>query len=117
MQTATQDKLDRIKNYHTRYEVIVVDTTGEFRSILVGYTSRKSLPGLLALAQKQGAALIRVLAISEHDRFHRGGQSLGVPSLCVGRWLIQFSGRTQRQAYIEGERPFCGNMESLELVA
>lgn len=84
----------------TRYE-ITARRNGH--SVLIGYTPRRSKPGLLAALQKHGPALVAFLGVGDDDRitFH------GSPAhAMVGEWRLGFTGRTQARAKQEGELPF-----------
>lgn len=106
-------KLDRIKNYATRYEVVAVHLTGAYRSFLIGYTARKSLPGLLATIRMNGEKLCNLLGVTDDHRMNK----LPGSALDLGNgWTVKFSGRTQRDAYLEGELSFVGTMTALEAV-
>lgn len=92
-------KLERLRLFATRYEVELVHPDG--RRVLLGYTARKSRPGLRALARPRVAAIWRWLGVpqgSETTWAKRG------PEIRVwGGGAIRFSGRTQRDAIMEGE--------------
>ena len=107
----TAEKLARITRYATKYEVIAEHP--EYRSILLGYTGRKSFQGLLVAARQHGEQLVDLLGLTTDHRADRQGSTL----LLGNGWSIRFSGRTQREAYTEGERPFVANMDNLEPVA
>lgn len=104
MATATMDadlarKLDRLKNYRTRYELVA---EGPFGRILVLYSDRNNQRGLLEAVCKNGEAFAKVT----------GGETItigkrhGMPATCPNGVKVFWSGRTQREAYIEGPLPF-----------
>ena len=87
-----------LENQPTRYE-ITASKNGH--TALVGYTPRKSRDGLLAMVRKNGA---RFAAFTGDDNLLFGAHAAdgGVS----GGWVIQFTGRTQREALSEGQHPF-----------
>lgn len=84
----------------TRYE-ITARRNG--CSVLIGYTPRRSKPGLLAALQKHGPALVAFLRLGDDDQitFHDSP-----PHAVVSGWRLGFTGRTQASARQEGELPF-----------
>lgn len=101
MEKILEQKLAWIKNYKTRYEVEMVATDG--RKWLVQYTSQKSRTGLLAAIRKVGESILAVGGASLPDHF----KLTTCQAVEFGNgWIIRFSGRTQREAYLGGELPF-----------
>lgn len=96
----TQEKLQRIHGYVTRYELAAVK--GEHR-ILIGYIVRTSRQGMLDACRKYGSQLVDVLQVHPEQLlvFNRTIQAFE-----LGDWSIRLTGRTQRTAIIEGELPF-----------
>ena len=86
----------------TRYEITARHPDG--RTYLVGYTPRKSRPGLLVAMRKFGAEIIDKLAVAEDDEITWA--TAPTPRAFTGDWIIAFTGRTQRDARMEGEHPF-----------
>jgi hypothetical protein len=92
------EKLARLKNHNTRYEIVL--TNGTDTKYLVLYTARHSQSGLrAAIRQRYDAILVLTggeapFAVKRSDIF-KGRE-----------WRCFFSGRTQREAIIEGELPF-----------
>lgn len=85
-----------------RYEIVARHRSGY--NLLIGYTPRKSRPGLLTAVLKHAPEIIAVLGISESDEIIIETQP---PHCCrVGEWRIVFTGRTEVQAKREGELPF-----------
>lgn len=85
----------------TRYEIIA--SKGN-RSYLIGYTPRVSRSGLLAVMQRHGPDIIRVIDIKEEDEI-RWYTSPRVHAEVAG-WFIGFTGRTQKEAQQAGEVEF-----------
>lgn len=96
----TQDKLQRIHGYATRYELAAVK--GE-RRILIGYIVRRSRQGIRDACRKYGPQLVDVCQVSGNQLlvFNRFSRMME-----LGDWTIRLTGRTQRTAIIEGELPF-----------
>lgn len=91
-------KLARLKNFHTRYEIVA---TKDGQKILAGYTARRGRRGLLGMLSMHAAAWTALTgdnAIQFAKRTADGGT--------MGGWKINFSGRTQREAILGGELPF-----------
>ena len=82
----------------TRYEITARHADG--RELLVVYTSQKSRNGLLKAIRGNAGVLFA------EDEIYGPIFARPLPHMRCGDWLIAFSGRTQRQAYSEGERPF-----------
>ncbi len=101
LSTEHVEKLIRLQNYRTHYEAVVVHHNGEKR--LLAYSGRKPRHGLLAAAQQRGAAVIAFLGLSETDQMSWLKDEL---VLCVTGNVIRWSGRTQRDAIMEGELPY-----------
>jgi len=97
-------ELDRLQHAPTRYEVVL--TTPDGRRLLVGYTPRKSKPGVLRAAQRVGQQIIAAMpGLTDEHRmtWAAGGFNLGNGA------RIALSGRTQRDAIMAGdELPFLG---------
>ena len=90
--TSMACKVSALVNYPTRYEVVLSNGTASY---LVGYTSRKSRPGLMACIRQHGPAILRITELSESARFTWSGP---IAHLGENNWTIRFSGRTQRDA-------------------
>jgi len=96
-------RLESIKNYHTRYEALLVGPEGQ--EILLGYTSRKSRRGLLEMLRRHPDD---VLAFVQRDgTVSYGRQTINFSS----GWRAVFSGRTERDAILLGEKPFITECE------
>lgn len=91
-------KLARIQNRDTRYEV---RATNGSQSVLVGYTPRKGRAGIHSIVTKHAEAITRFMD-ADSIYFERRAAD----GAKMGNWKINFSGRTQRDAYIGGELPF-----------
>ena len=90
----------------TRYEITARHADG--RELLVVYTSQKSRNGLLKAIRGNASVLF------PEDALFYGLSAKPLPHVTCCNWIIGFSGRTQRQAYSEGERPFV--LESVNLL-
>lgn len=98
----TMARLERIARYGTRYE-ITATKAGE-ATLLIGYTPRLSRPGLIDMLRRVGPEVVGRLAIGDKDRIAFGTKPR--PWAETAGWRIAFSGRTQREAIINGEHPF-----------
>ena len=93
----TEEKLARLKNRNTRYEIVL--TNGTDTKFLVLYTAQHSQSGLRAAVRQRYDAILVLggeapFAAKRSDVFNGN------------EWRCFFSGRTQREAIIEGEHPF-----------
>jgi len=95
MQTRTAERLMALRNYSTAYEV-TVSKNGE--TYLLGYTPRKSGPGIVRLIQRRWDVLCNFLSV---EKMHLGRRT---PTDIHGHGCqITFSGRTERDAICNGE--------------
>lgn len=95
--TVMQQKLMKLKNYATRYEIVARRGND---SLLVGYTGRRSRRGLIGMICQQREYVVAKMG----EEFCIEGDAAR-----VGGWSISFSGRTQRDAIVEGELAFIGD--------
>lgn len=103
--TATkQEALAALHNRATRYELAAIK--GEQR-LLVSYTAQRSRQGMLHACRNRAEHIIRVAQVSPDTllMFQRIGTGQGYKAL-MGDWAIQFTGRTQREAIMNGELPW-----------
>jgi len=101
--TATQtEKLARLAHYGSQYEIVAVKA-GE--TVLLGYAARHSRSGLIAVIRRRGEDVVMLTGSEEFTT----GKKAADPITC-GPWLIKFSGRTQREAIMCGERPWIGDV-------
>lgn len=84
----------------TRYELMVEHTSGH--RVLVCYTPRRTLSGLLAAGRERFADLERVTGVKAWDAAGKAAEGLVSQN---GAWTLRFSGRTQREAHAS-ELPF-----------
>jgi hypothetical protein len=116
-----EEKLAQLHNRHTRYEVVVERRSGIVRErhvdaqvILLGYTMRKSRQGLLEVCRRNGQQVIDVLGITADDHLIPAKKAAD-GFVIGGSWQVRFTGRTQRDAIIEGEHTFvCDLARALE---
>lgn len=95
---AQERRLDAMRNRLTTYEVALVTPSGaKFR---VGYTQRRSFRGLLALVVAYEDAIARVSDLTGDEPASRHGGELR-----LGDATVRFTGRTARDAILEGELP------------
>jgi hypothetical protein len=98
MNLTLERKLARIRLRATAYELVA--TMPDRTRVLAGYCAH-GRPAMLSLLRKHGAAWAERLTDTDQIRWPPGGRSC-----LLGPMVIAFSGRTQRQAYLEGELPF-----------
>ncbi len=101
MLTAKQThRLERLRNRGTLYELVAVHAESR-QTILVGYGGNRS-HGRQALRRicEERIDSIRQFAGCQDVRMGKGA------SATCGEWTISWSGRTQRECIIEGERDF-----------
>lgn len=97
------DRLARLHNRPTRYELAATHADG--RKVLIAYSPRRNRQGLLAAARERGELLVK-LAGTDSITFAK----LAAGGATMGAWSIKYTGRTQREAYTEGELPYIGDV-------
>jgi len=97
-------KLARLKNYSTRYELVAYGPNGE--KILVCYTPRKSLRGVIDAIRSRWEECERMAGTDQCYTQKRAEDGCK-----MGAWVIRFSGRTQREAIIDGELRYIGSLD------
>ena len=98
--TATLEaRLERLKNYRTRYELVAEHPDG--RRVLVRYTSRDNRRGLYGALTQDCEG---ICAFFGTDAITFGKRS--ADGATMGEWRLRFTGRTQREAILAGELPF-----------
>jgi hypothetical protein len=96
------NKLARLHNRRTAYELVAVN--GDQR-VLVCYSVERSRNAMFRACCKRGEALVALTGAERCTFAKRSADGLS-----MGAWSIRFSGRTQRECYIEGELPYIGNL-------
>lgn len=99
--TLTKDqlrKLEALRLHSTRYELILTNGTLKYR---VGYTARHSQVGAHNLANR---CFDEINAITPRAFMGKQGDIA-----TDAKWLVLFSGRTQREAIMEGELVWIGS--------
>ena len=100
-------KLSRLKNYATRYELVASRDNGADR-YLIAYTPRNNRRGLwAAVTEPARAAKLVKLTGSPEITFGKKASD----GATMGDWEIRFSGRTQRECYLEGELTYIGELD------
>lgn len=100
------EKLNRLKYYATRYEVAA--THPDVRRVLIGYTGRKGRAGLCGLITDRRERAEAIVKLCGAETFHTAKRARD--GATCGEWKINFTKRTQREAYIEGELPYVENL-------
>jgi len=103
------ERLARLQNRGTYYELAAV--RGEQRR-LIAYTQRRSRRGMLAACRNR-AVLVIALTGAEELQFGKRAED----GATLGAWQVRFTGRTERDAIMEGELPFIGEMAKAAEVA
>lgn len=98
MRTAEQ-RLANLKHHATLYELAITDGTTMY---LVCYSDRKGRSGILGCIRNKGRGE-RVVALTGSETLTFAKRAADGATL--GRWTINFTGRTERQAIAEGELP------------
>jgi len=91
-----QQRLERIKNYSTKYELALIGPAGE--KYLIIYTGRLSKAGVWTALTHRYDDLVRVTGQTEWQVDRQGATS--------GAWRVVWTHRTQRECYIQGELAF-----------
>jgi hypothetical protein len=101
MLTENQNRrLQSLHNRYTNYEVAIIHPNGV--RCLVAYTSKTRDALIRALRDDRRASYLVRFAGSENFHIAKPA-SAGVT---LGEWSIRFTGRTERQAILEGELPY-----------
>ena len=102
-------RLARLTNRGTYYELAAI--LGDQRR-LVAYTQRRSRSGMLAACRNRAVLLI---ALTGAENLQFGKRT--VDGATMGDWQIRFTGRTERDAIMEGELPYIGAAQVAEVAA
>jgi hypothetical protein len=97
----TTEKLERLKNRSSAFELMAVND--EMLKVLVGYTPQRSKIGMLKMIQKNGENWAPRLTGIEINFIKNGNKG---PTARMGQFTVFFTGRTQREALLEGELPW-----------
>lgn len=92
------EKLEALKWRATRYEAVLEHNGARY---LIGYTAMHSRHGLLKVAQAHGQQIIGFLGVSADQEMTAGKRA--ADGFRIGDSAIRFTGRTQRDAILEGE--------------
>lgn len=99
-------RVARLHNRHTLYEAEIIRPDGT--KALLAYCGRRSKQGLIEALDKRAPHALRFLGAPRHARVER---ERGSPDVKIeGGGMIRFSGRTQREAIIEGELQYVGDV-------
>lgn len=103
MATLTAQRLERLRNRQTLYEVLASD--GQTHLLIV-YCGRSKTRFFRALAERDSVRgkKLAELAGTEQLKFPEKPDSSLIGTL--GKWTIRFSGRTQREAISQGEHRY-----------
>ena len=95
MGMSTLEKLEDLKYYSTTYEIVLTDGK---TSKLISY-GRKGRRSLIEAVQNKGSEILDMVNVSDDFQGKITTTSIDLS----GGWYAKFSGRTKRQAIIEGE--------------
>ena len=109
----TQEKLERLHNGPTRYELIGEGPGGE--RVLIAYSMRTGRLAVLQSMQKHGPKIIELLGLD--DKAMLTWEKPAARGARIGAWSFRFSGRTQRDAISNGELPWIGDESRKECAA
>ena len=98
MKTQAIERLGQLKYRPTLYELVV--TSPDHPTMLAGY-GRHGQTGMLSLLRKNGEAWAKHMSNNDQVTFAKGGRSCQ-----FGKLEFRFSGRTEREAIMEGPLPF-----------
>ena len=97
MLTETQiKKLARLYNRRTMYELAAIHTDG--RRVLIAYSDGKGRRDVWNCCHNRATA---VVALTGSEIFDFGKRA--ADGAVIGEWSIRFTGRTEREAIMEGE--------------
>lgn len=98
-------KLARMRDCSTLYEAVIVRPDGA--KCLLAYCGQHSKRGLQMALQTRGEHAVRFLGVAPDARVtvERGSQDLRI----TGGGIVRFSGRTKRDAIMEGELAYVGD--------
>jgi hypothetical protein len=99
----TTERLERLRNRATLYELAM--TRGEER-LLVAYSQRKGRRDIFK-AVTADHRVGPIMARTGADRIEFAKRA--ADGAMMGGWTIRFTGRTERDAIIEGELPYAGD--------
>jgi hypothetical protein len=100
MPATTQQRLARLSNRVTLYETVATYGT---QTVLVVYCGKNKTRFFRAIAENDQERAKKLVELTGAERITVGkGTVLGT----IGEWTIKFTGRTQRDAIVEGEHPY-----------
>ncbi len=99
------EQLARLTNRATRYELALIN--GDTR-ILVMYSHGRARHDLLKCCRTHGEAIVALACPTGEELLTFAPKA--ADGAKIGPWSIRFTGRTQREAIIEGELPFIGDV-------
>ena len=97
------ERLTRLKNYRTRYELAVSNFIGQ--SYLLAYCGSKRRQTVLEVVRKHGLRLTRLTGQEEITFAKRAADGA-----MLGDWKVSWTGRTQREAICNNELIWIGTL-------
>ncbi len=96
-------RLARLYNLPTLYECVAVNGP---RTVLLFYGDSKSKAGFVRWTRRDNPKYAQRLVDLTDSKLIDWVKPFRGTVGTMGEWTIKFSGRTQRDAYVEGEHPF-----------
>lgn len=112
----TLETTRRLQSLQGRYSFYEVIAEKDGKRILIGYTQRRSRYGLLLALRARAAAVILLTECTEEDGQIVAGRRAS-DGFTVNGWTLRFSGRTARQAILEGEHEHINSVIKAQEVA
>lgn len=100
MDEQTARRLERLRHYHTRYEVVI--TNGRDTYLLWFSERGRTIKDLWNAIHKRAPHLLQLLQ-NPNQRATQDGHTIRLDGT---DWIVKASGRTQREAILGGEHPF-----------
>lgn len=95
MRNARPRPHERRTRYATRYEVVAHGPAGE--TIRVGFTRRRSRPGLMEVLRSRGEELVEAMDVGDDDRLTLHTKPNVHATFEPCGWTVGFTGRTERE--------------------
>ena len=105
MPATAQERLARIRNRQTLYELTIAHPDG--RRYLVAYAQSKGRTDLWrsVTSEKRVDRIVKLTGTEEITFAKRAADGA-----TMGDWAIRFTGRTQRDCIVEGELTYIGSL-------
>ena len=96
------ERLQQTYRRSSRYELVAKHSDDKGQTLLVGYTIHRSRTGLLTTLRRHPEATIALMCPKgdEMVTFLKPASA----GATIGEWKVYFSGRTERECILDGER-------------